>query len=410
MLKKTYFTILFFVVFAGISRAQSLDDYLSTGLKNSPLLKDYSNQIRSGNMDSALVSATYKPQVNLTSQVLLAPSAKNFGYDEAITNGGNFSGLVSANQSLFNKKIKSEQFKTILLSNQSVQITKRLSETELKKMIANQYLTAYSQHVQIQFNKSVLKLLEGESGTLKALAEKGIYLQTDYLNLITTIQNQKITIKQSFIQYKNELATLNYICGINDTTTVILEQPIIQLDNIVSVENSLQMEQFHIDSLKNTNQKALVDLNYRPQLSAFADAGFNAITPINIPYNLGASVGLNFTMPLYDGKQRKEQYTKISIAEETRKYYKDFYKKQFSQQYLQLKEQLKLNDELIADIKEQLASQEQLIGLYKMEIEKGLVRFLDFLTVINNYTSTKNSQTVAEMNRLQIINQLNYLK
>jgi len=410
MLKKTYFTILFFVVFAGISRAQSLDDYLSTGLKNSPLLKDYSNQIRSGNMDSALVSATYKPQVNLTSQVLLAPSAKNFGYDEAITNGGNFSGLVSANQSLFNKKIKSEQFKTILLSNQSVQITKRLSETELKKMIANQYLTAYSQHVQIQFNKSVLKLLEGESGTLKALAEKGIYLQTDYLNLITTIQNQKITIKQSFIQYKNELATLNYICGINDTTTVILEQPIIQLDNIVSVENSLQMEQFHIDSLKNTNQKALVDLNYRPQLSAFADAGFNAITPINIPYNLGASVGLNFTMLLYDGKQRKEQYTKISIAEETRKYYKDFYKKQFSQQYLQLKEQLKLNDELIADIKEQLASQEQLIGLYKMEIEKGLVRFLDFLTVINNYTSTKNSQTVAEMNRLQIINQLNYLK
>ena len=410
MLKKTYFTILFFVVFAGISRAQSLDDYLSTGLKNSPLLKDYSNQIRSGNVDSALVSATYKPQVNLTSQVLLAPSAKNFGYDEAITNGGNFSGLVSANQSLFNKKIKSEQFKTILLSNQSVQITKRLSETELKKMIANQYLTAYSQHVQIQFNKSVLKLLEGESGTLKALAEKGIYLQTDYLNLITTIQNQKITIKQSFIQYKNELATLNYICGINDTTTVILEQPIIQLDNIVSVENSLQMEQFHIDSLKNTNQKALVDLNYRPQLSAFADAGFNAITPINIPYNLGASVGLNFTMLLYDGKQRKEQYTKISIAEETRKYYKDFYKKQFSQQYLQLKEQLKLNDELIADIKEQLASQEQLIGLYKMEIEKGLVRFLDFLTVINNYTSTKNSQTVAEMNRLQIINQLNYLK
>jgi len=410
MLKKTYFPILFLVLFVGISRAQSLDDYLSIGLKNSPLLKDYSNQIRSGNMDSALVAATYKPQVNLTSQVLLAPSTKNFGYDEAITNGGNFSGLVSANQSLFNKKIKSEQFKTIQLSNQSIQVSKKLSETELEKAITNQYLTAYAILSQIKFNESVLKLLEGESGTLKALAEKGIYLQTDYMNLIASIQSQKITIKQSFIQYKNELATLNYICGINDTATVILAQPIIQLDNIVSAENSLQMLQFRIDSLKNTNQKALVDLNYRPQLSAFADAGFNAITPINIPYNLGASVGLNFTMPLYDGKQRKEQYTKISIAEETRKYYKDFYKKQFSQQYLQLKEQLKLNDELIADIKSQLASQEQLIELYKMEIEKGLVRFLDFLTVINNYASTKNSQTVAEMNRLQIINQLNYLK
>jgi outer membrane protein TolC len=318
--------------------------------------------------------------------------------------------VVSANQSLFNKKIRSEQFKTIQLTNKSLLITKKLSETDLKKTITNQFLTAYADYVQIQFSKSVLKMLEGESGTLKVLAEKGIYLQTDYLNLITSIQNQKISIKQSYIQYKNELATLNYICGINDTATVTLEQPIIQLDNIVSAENSLQMAQFHIDSLKNTNQKALVDLNYRPQLSAFADAGFNAISLIDIPFRLGASVGLNFTMPLYDGKQRKEQYTKISIAEETRKYYKDFYTKQFSQQYLQLKEQLKLNDELIADIKGQLGSQEQLIGLYKTEIEKGLVRLLDFLTIVNNYVSTKNSLTVAEMNRLQIINQLNYLK
>jgi outer membrane protein TolC len=410
MFNKQFVPILFFVLFAGLSNAQSLDDYLASGLKNSPLLKDYTNQIRSGNVDSALVSATYKPQVSLNSQILLAPSAKSFGYDEAITNGGNFSGVVSANQSLFNKKIRSEQFRTIQLSNQSIQVSKKLSETELKKAIANQYLTAFANLSQIKFNQSVLKLLEGEFFTLKVLVQKGIYQQTDYLNLFSSIQSQKIGIKQSFIQYKNELATLNYLCGINDTAFVELQKPAIQLENIFDLKNSLQMAQFHIDSLKNTNQRTLVDLNYRPQLSAFADAGFNAISPVDIPLRFGASVGLNFTMPLYDGKQRKEQYTKIAIAEDTRKYYKDFYAKQFSQQYLQLKDQLKLNDELIVEIKVQLANQEQLIGLYKTEIEKGLVRFLDFLTVVNNYVSTKNTLTVAEMNRLQIINQLNYLK
>ena len=410
MFKKPYVSIVLLVLFAGMTKAQSLEDYLSTGLKNSPLLKDYSNQVRSGQVDSSLVSAIYKPQVNLTSQVLIAPSAKKFGYDEAITNGGNFSALVSVNQSLFNKKIKSEQFKTILLSNQSLQITKKLSETELKKTITNQYLTAYSAYAQIQFNQSILKLIESESNTLKVLVQQGIYLQTDYLNLSTSIQNQKISIKQSFIQYKNELATLNYFCGINDTSTVALAYPTIQMENTFDVKNSLQMAQFNIDSLKNTNQKALVNLNYRPQLNAFADAGFASVTPVNIPFNFGTSIGLNFSMPLYDGKQRTEKYTKISIAEETRKYYQDFYQKQFSQQYIQLKEQLKLNDELIADIKSQLTNQEQLISLYKMEIEKGLVRFLDFMTIVNNYISTKNNLTVAEMNRLQIMNQLNYMK
>jgi outer membrane protein TolC len=166
MFKRTNISLIFLVLFAGFSHSQSLNDFLAIGLKNSPLLKDYSNQIRSGNVDSALVSATYKPQVNLTSQMMIAPSGDFFGYDPAITNGGNFSGLVSANQSLFNNKIRLEQFKTIQLSNQSIQVSKKLSETELKKIITNQYLTTYANLSQIKFNESVLKLLEGEFSTL----------------------------------------------------------------------------------------------------------------------------------------------------------------------------------------------------------------------------------------------------
>jgi len=57
-----------------------------------------------------------------------------------------------------------------------------------------------------------------------------------------------------------------------------------------------------------------------------------------------------------------------------------------------------------------LSEQERLIDLYRIELEKGLVRFLDYLTVLNNYTATKNTFLITEMNRLQIINQLNYLK
>lgn len=73
-------------------------------------------------------------------------------------------------------------------------------------------------------------------------------------------------------------------------------------------------------------------------------------------------------------------------------------------------QQVQLTDELIRDINQQLSQQKQLIDLYKVEIEKGLVRFTDFLAAINNYANTQNSLTIAEMNRLQLINQLNFLK
>ena len=104
------------------------------------------------------------------------------------------------------------------------------------------------------------------------------------------------------------------------------------------------------------------------------------------------------------------QYDKLNLAENTRIYYKRYYSSQYKIQFEQLNNQLKLTENLITDIKNQLSEQERLIELYRIELDKGLVRFLDFLTVLNNYTATKNTLLVTETNRLQIINQLNYLK
>jgi outer membrane protein TolC len=75
-----------------------------------------------------------------------------------------------------------------------------------------------------------------------------------------------------------------------------------------------------------------------------------------------------------------------------------------------LEEELKLTGDLLESYRNQLKDQEKLIDLYKAEIQEGLVRFMDFVTLVTNYTTTKNNFSQAEVNRLQIINQMNYLK
>ena len=410
MLRKNLIILLFFLASGILVQAQSLEFYIQKGLENSPLLKDFSNQLLSGKLDSLLTQASYKPQVNQVSQAMYAPTAKNFGYDAAITNGANYSAVVNVVQPLFNKKIKDNQFRDISLSNHAIEADTQITTTDLKQGITSQFLTAYADYAQIQFNQSTLNLLKNEQALLKSLADQGIYAQTDLMNLSISLTSQKIAIRQGFIQYRNSLAVLNFICGISDTSTVILTKPELTIRNQFNINNSPAMMKFKIDSLKNVNSKLIVDLNYRPKLSAFADAGFMAILPQNIPHNFGTSFGVNFSLPVYDGKQRKLQYEKTSLAENSRLDYQTFYITQYKQQINQLTEQLKLTDELILSIQEQLKEQEKLIALYKMEIEKGLVRFPDFLNTVNNYTQTKNSLTVSEMNRLQIINQMNYLK
>lgn len=410
MLRKNLIIILIFLVFGILAHAQSLDFYIQKGLENSPLLKDFNNQLLSGKLDSLLTQASYKPQVNLVSQAMYAPAAKNFGYDAAITNGANYSAVVNVMQPLFNKKIKDNQFCDISLSNHAIEADAQITTTDLKQGITSQFLTAYADYAQIQFNQSTLDLLKNEQSLLKSLADQGIYAQTDLMNLSISLTAQKIAIRQAFIQYRNSLAILNFICGISDTSTVILIKPELTIRNQFNINNSPAMLKFKIDSLKNVNSKQLIDLNYRLQISAFADAGFMAVLPQNIPHNFGTSFGLNFSIPIYDGKQRKLQFEKTSLAENSRLDYQTFYTSQYKQQINQLNEQLKLTDELILSVRNQLTEQEKLIALYKIEIGKGLVRFLDFLNIVNNYTQTKNNLTVSEMNRLQIINQMNYLK
>ncbi len=410
MIKNILSAIILVAFVFGKVQAQSLDIYINSALKNSPLLYDYNNQVLADRLDSLLILAAFKPQVNQVSQAMYAPAGSRWGYDEAITNGGNYSAIVNVTQSLFNKKHISGQLQSIDLLNQTLKNNAKITVIDLKKSITAQYLTAYTDFTQYKFNQSVLGRLSDEQKTVKVLVDKGVYLMTDFMNLQVLITAQKIAISQSFIQLKNDVAVLNFICGIQDHQEINLVKPEITVQNNLSAESSPLFAQFRIDSLKNLNNRLMVDLNYRPRINAFADAGFNSIAPENIHRNFGGSFGVNFSIPIYDGKQRKLQYDKINLAESTRIYYKHYYSSQYTLQFNQLTGQLKLTENLIGEISNQLSEQERLIDLYRIEIEKGLVRFLDYLTVLNNYTATKNTFLVAEMNRLQIINQLNYLK
>jgi len=413
MMVKSFLIFLLALLIAenSFSQSRTLDYYVSESLKNSPLLKDYENQLQSGSIDSLLALCAYKPQVNVTSQVLYAPTANNFGYDEAITNGANYSATIGVKQSLFNSRIKSAQSENINLLKQTLDVNKTITQTDLKKSVTLQYITAYADYSQVQFIRKTIEMLNGQQKVVKQLVEAGIYQMTDLMNLSVSIKAQEITGKQVFIQYKNDVALLNLLSGIVDTATVELLKPDLKLTAHPDIQQSPVMLQSQIDSLKNSNSKSLIDLNYRPKLEAFADAGFMAIKPINIPQNFGTSFGLNFSIPVYDGKQRQLEYKKIEINEKSRTLYRDYYSTQYWQQYRQLTEQLRLNDDLIHDINLQLIQQKELIDLYKtVALENSLIRITDYLAAINNYTNTQNSLTMAEMTRLQLINQLNFLK
>ena len=89
ILKAGIFFVWIFVMGPYVSaQDHDLDYYLTEARGNSPLLKDYQNQLLSGGIDSQLTRAAYLPQVSGISNNSYAPLIGGWGYDNAVTNGG----------------------------------------------------------------------------------------------------------------------------------------------------------------------------------------------------------------------------------------------------------------------------------------------------------------------------------
>jgi hypothetical protein len=128
-----------------------------------------------------------------------------------------------------------------------------------------------------------------------------------------------------------------------------------------------------------------------------------------LPYkNFGTSFGFGVTVPIYDGHQRKLQYGKINIEERTRGNYKSFFLSQYKQQIALLTQQLNATEELIGEINDQIRYSESLIKVNKQLLETGDAKIADYIIAFGNYLNAKNLLTQNHVNRLQIINQINY--
>lgn len=401
--------IFLFIFFCSASQAQTftLDHYIDLAQKNSPLLKDLKNQVSSARIDSMRLRAGLKPQVAGTGAGAFSPVINGYGYAGAITNVQTLSALVGVNQQIIGRNYRNSQLAAIALQQDSLINASHLSEQDLKKAVIGQYITAYGDQQQVKFNEEIIELLTQEENALKKLTQSNVYRQSDYLAFLVTLKQQQIQLMQVRIQYKTDFATLNYLSGIADTSMVELAEPKIDIAVLPDITNSIFFRKFKLDSLRLANSNSLIDYSYKPKGNIFADGGYNTdfVQPAK---NFGTSFGFNVTVPIYDGGQRKMQHKKIQLQEETRQYYKSFYTAQYYQQIAQLKQQIKETDKLFSQINEQVKFDETLIKVDTQLLHTGDLKIADLILAINNYLAVRNLKTQTTINKLQLINQLNY--
>ncbi len=388
--------------------SRNLDYYVNKAYSNSPLMLENTNLLLAGSLDSLKINASQKPLISANSVAQYIPNIGSYGYSQAITNGGNYIATLNLTQPLLNSYSKKSLLKAYQIRKDSLVNSGKVSFKELKKSLINQYILAYSDQKQIQFQKEILNLFINQETIFKKLVQTGVYKQIDYLTFLVSRQAEEITITQSEISFHNNITLLNQISGISDTITPILENPIIPTLRVEPIASTYQFHKYEIDSISLIQQRLAVNALYKPKINWTADAGFMAPNFDQFYKSFGASIGLNFSLPLYDGHQRKYTIQQIDLLENTRKAYVDFFKKQYEGQTLAYRKQLNDFERLESQLRNQLDYSERLIDVNRKLLNIGDLKINDFILALNNYKNIRFNLSQIEVNRLTLQNQINF--
>jgi Outer membrane protein len=387
---------------------RSLAEYIDSAKTNSPLIRGYQAQILSNQLDSLILRASLRTQVNFLSNDMYAPTIAGYGYDPAITNVANLSALAQATRGFLPKGYMAAQLRAIGLQSQSLRDTIFLSIRDLTRTITDQYITAYGDLFTMRYSGDLFKLLSGEAEALKKLAESSVIRQTEFLAFDITVQQQELTYLQAKNQYAADLLTLNYLSGISDTTISEIQEPKLTDSLPLDFYSSIFYKRFITDSLRIENERRLIAYSYRPTVGAFADGGYNSSLQDQPYKNFGVSFGVNIKVPIYDGHQRQFKYRKLNIQEITRQYNRDFYIRQYNLQIAQLTIQLHAINQLFDKISRQVEYTKTLINAYGKLLQTSDVKVTDFVTAITSYLNAQNLYRQNFISRLRIMNQINY--
>jgi outer membrane protein TolC len=399
----------FFIELISLSQTRNLEYFINEGLQNSPLLNDLQNQLNSTLIDSLIIRAQRKPQIEGQSQLLYSPFNDHFGYDEVITDGGNYQIAGYVSQNIFNRKIIENKYKTIDNQRQGISLNKKITMAELKRLITGLYLESYSVYSDLAFNSSFLELMKGQNQVINQFVKAGIFSQSDYLSLLVETQGQEIIISQLRNLFEKNIRLLNEACGIVDTAHIELMLPEIKPAETNTASDYLFLKQFTIDSLQIINERTALGLRYKPSVNWFADAGILTSKPETFYRHFGASAGVSLRIPIFDGQQKILEDQKLSIRENTRSFNNISSRKQYDQQYIRLKGELQGIKEIRSQLTEQLLISDQLVKSLKSQLEQGIAKMTDYLNALRNYRSINHTLNMTDIEMLSIINEMNYI-
>lgn len=449
--------LLFFAIQTIRSQENSLNFFLTSAEKNNPALLQNDNLKKIGNYKNQLIDAENNFQIDVTSEVMLAPYFNNYGkfidistnpspeaygYAEPVSNGALYSAQLNITKEIFNRARVQDLLFQNRLNNNALELSREEISHQLRKNVTEAYIRVYHLQIKEDYTKDIISDLENRLKVVDLLIKKGILMQSDYLLLQLEIDNKKLELQQLQNNLNATLLSLYNAAGIKTSGRNRLSEPNIPMDTVLqsyldSISSSTAIrtdslnERKNSNSVRNTNNiqidtgyyylrklkndslqllagQEVFEDKYKPHLTAYGNTGMNAVEVDRIPHNVGFSAGLKLNIPIYDGGQRKIKQLQNELELENLEYQKqsELIKKQNTLK--SLKQQMASIQTGLNLINAQLKKQEHILEIYKGKMVQGQVSIIDYLKVIEDYKSNVETKDQMKVNLWLLQNEYNF--
>lgn len=294
--------VIIFLVIAITAHAQtlSLDDCLRLAQQKNARLMAAEYDVRAVEQRLQEIGTLRKPTVNLNAGASFAPVT---GFDPALTEGGEYAGLVEIKQTLYDGTIRLNRQQAEVNRQQAAHAKSRTA-ADIRFEVRQAYvdlLNARRQHALLQQSIEDLKsYLE----TVRVLANGGAVPKTDVMKVEIQLQSEMIAL--------NDLRT-----AMTTATTRLLEPLGLPLDTTIAIQDSMTLPALPQPFLNNPDLKEfsfvveaaaleikLAQKERAPIISAFGNAGAwtsrNQFLESSSPHVLGYHAGVALDLPLWN--------------------------------------------------------------------------------------------------------------
>jgi outer membrane protein len=311
------YAVLWFFVFSVSGYAQSiltLDQCLALAVEHSPQLQMAENAIRSTEFSLEELKTTALPQLKGVASASYVPQPPTFGYDPAISNGGQVAGQIVLQQSLYDAGMRSLKADQVQTDMERLARERRLAQQDLVLAVKQAFIEGLRAQEEVALQRQSVGQLEAYLGLAQRLYKGGTAPYTDLLKAQVQTAASRIALEKASEALASSMMVIGELIGAPlDTTThlggALTERTGTLPDTLhregeADLSNNLDMSVAELLIEKSVVDQELVNHERLPEVSIFADAGYltsgeNLRLPAAERVNsLGYAVGVGIEIPI----------------------------------------------------------------------------------------------------------------